>query len=252
MNILGLAVLGLVQGLSEFLPISSSGHLLLIGKLFGITDSIFVSIFLHIATLLSVIIVFRKDIWSMITHPFSSQTISLCLATIPTCIIALVLMPIVKISFDGRFLYISFLISALMLVFVQIYTKKRKNSGFSLKNSLIMGIAQGFAVFPGISRSGTTISAGLISGGEKKDCAKFSFLLSIPIIIASMLGEILEISQTGQVLSVSPIGLLLGFVIAFVCGLLSIKFMMKITENANFVWLSGYLVLIAMVAKIVM
>lgn len=248
----GLLILGLVQGLSEFLPISSSGHLLLLGKIFGIEDSIFVSIFLHIATLLSIIVVFRKEIWRMICHPFSKETISLCLATIPTCVIALVLLPLVKKSFDGQFLYIFFLISAIMLLFVHFYSKKHKNQGFTLKNALIMGVAQGFAVFPGVSRSGTTISAGLISGGDKSECAKFSFLLSMPIILASMAGEIFEVCQSGQALSFSPLGLVLGFVIAFVSGLLSIKFMMRVTEKANFMWISGYLIMVAILAKIVM
>lgn len=252
MGFWGLLILGLVQGISEFLPISSSGHLLLLGKIFGIEDSLFVSIFLHLATLLSILIVFRREIWKMMVHPFSKETISLCLATIPTCIIALVLMPIVKISFGGEYLFISFLISAGILLFVHFFSKKQKGRNFTLKNGVIMGIAQGFAVFPGISRSGTTISAGLVSGGDKAECAKFSFLLSIPIILASMLGEMFEICGGGQALSVNPLGLILGFLIAFVSGLLSIKFMMKVTEWANFMWISGYLVVMALISMIVM
>lgn len=244
--------MGLVQGISEFLPISSSGHLLLLGKIFGIEDSLFVSIFLHTATLLSLFVVFRKEIWHMIRHPFSKETTYLCLATIPTCVIALILMPIVKMSFSGEYLYISFFISAILLLFVQFYTKKRTSKDFTLKNALVMGIAQGFAVFPGISRSGTTISAGLVSGGRKSECAKFSFLLSIPIILASMAGEIFELCQGGQTLSVSPVGLVLGFVIAFLCGLASIKFMLRVTERANFVWISGYLVIMAILSIFVM
>lgn len=252
MEIIALAILGLVQGLSEFLPISSSGHLLLIGKLFGITDSIFVSILLHVATLLSILVVYRKDVVDMIKHPFSKQTTSICIATIPTCLIVLVLMPIVKKSFGGNFLYISFLISAIILLFVQIYSKKHVGKEFSLKNALIMGIAQGFAVFPGVSRSGTTISAGLLSGGEKGECAKFSFLMSIPIILVSMAGEIFEICQGGQVLSINIFGAVIAFVIAFLSGLFSIKFMISLTKKANFMWISGYLVVIAVIAKIVM
>lgn len=248
----GLLILGLVQGISEFLPISSSGHLLLLGKLFGIEDSLFVSIFLHTATLLSILVVFRKEVWHMLTHPLSKETIFLCVATIPTCIIAIILMPIVKASFGGEYLFISFFISAIILLFVHFFTKNRTNKDFTLKNAIVMGVAQGFAVFPGISRSGTTISAGLVSGGEKSECAKFSFLLSIPIILASMAGEIFELCQGGQALSVNPLGLALSFLIAFVSGLLSIKFMMKVTERANFMWIGGYLVIMAILSIFVM
>lgn len=252
LEVWGLLILGLVQGISEFLPISSSGHLLLLGRIFGIEDSLFVSIFLHMATLLSIMVVFRKEIWSMIIHPFSKEAISLCLASIPTCLIAIVLMPFVKLSFNGEHLYISFLISAFILLFVQMFSKNRGKGGFSHKNALAMGIAQGFAVFPGISRSGTTISAGLLSGGDKKECAKFSFLLSIPIILASMVGEVFEIFKGGTPLSVNPLGLVLGFLVAFVSGLLSIKFMIRATERANFLWISGYLVVMSILSMIIM
>lgn len=252
MGVWGLIVLGVVQGLSEFLPISSSGHLLLLGKIFGIEDSLFVSIFLHMATLLAVVIVFRKEIWFMITHPLSKQSIYLCTATIPTCMIALILMPWVKKSFGGEFLYLSFFISGIILMFVEFYTKKHKNGEFSMKNALIMGVAQGFAIFPGISRSGTTISAGLLSGGEKEECGKFSFLLSLPIILASMLGEVIEICREGQTLHVNGLGLILGFLSAFLLGLATIKFMMKLTQKGGFMWISGYLMLMTVIAKMIM
>ena len=252
LKIFGLVVLGLVQGLSEFLPISSSGHLLLFGKIFGIEDSIFVSIFLHVATLLSIVVVFRKDIWKMICSPFSKETMTLCIATIPTCIIVVLLLPIVKKSFGGEYLYISFLISAILLFMVSRYSKRRKGTGFTTKNALIMGVMQGFAVFPGISRSGATISAGILSGGDKEECAKFSFLMSLPIILLSMVGEIYDVCKGGQTFSVNIVGLILGFIVAFISGLLTIKFMMKLTKKANFAWFSVYLCVIAIISKFIM
>lgn len=246
MEIFVLCLLGLVQGLCEFLPVSSSGHLVLLSELFGIEDSLFVSIVLHVATLLAVLVVFRKDIWQMIRHPFSAESMNIVIATIPTCVIVLILMPVVDESFSGSYLAFSFLISACLLLFSQNFAKKRAFQGtFTRKNALVMGIAQGLAVFPGVSRSGTTICAGLLSGGDKKECAKFSFLMSVPIIILSMIMEIVKIALGGQTVAVNPIGMILSFLIAFLVGILSIKVMIKLTEKANFKWFSIYLFALA-------
>ena len=162
MEVAVLCLLGLVQGLCEFLPVSSSGHLVLLSSLFGVEDSLFVCIVLHVATLLAVVIVFRKDVWQMVRHPFSEQAINLYIATIPTCIIVLILLPLVDISFGGSFLAICFLLSAILLIFSSRQAKKTPGQTFTKKQAIIMGIAQGFAVFPGLSRSGTTICAGLL------------------------------------------------------------------------------------------
>ena len=246
MEIFVLCLLGLVQGLCEFLPISSSGHLVLMSQLFGVEDSLFVSIVLHMATLLAVLVVFRKDIWLMLKHPFSIESMNIVIATIPTCVIVLILMPVVDESFGGSYLAFSFLISACLLLFSQNFAKKKAFQGtFTHKNALIMGIAQGLAVFPGVSRSGTTICAGLLSGGDKKECAKFSFLMSVPIIILSMIMEIVKIALGGQTVAVNPIGMILSFLIAFLVGILSIKVMIKLTEKANFKWFSLYLFILA-------
>lgn len=237
-----LVVLGLVQGICEFLPISSSGHLVLLSSLFGVEDSLFVSIVLHVATLLAVIIVFWKDIVFLLKHPLSKESMNLALATIPTCIIVLILMPLVKESFGGGALAVCFFFSALLLFITQ---KLSKSSGqFTKKNAIIMGIAQGIAVFPGISRSGTTICAGLLSGAERKESAKFSFLMSIPIILLSLVMEIYEISVGGVSVSVNTVGVLLGAIVAFTIGILSIKLMLRLTEKANFKWFIIYLIII--------
>lgn len=250
MNIFVLLLLGAVQGLCEFLPISSSGHLVLLSKIFNVQDSLFISIVLHMATLLAVVIVFWRDIKYLILHPFSKEMIHLCLATIFTAIIILVLLPIVKMSFSGKYLFVCFLISAIILFLVDIISNKKKTKEFSSKTAIIMGIAQGFAVFPGISRSGTTISAGLISGYDKKECAKFSFILSIPIIILSMIEEIFEITTSKQTLNVNFIGLFLAFIIAFVVGILTIRLMIKVTEKTQFKWFGFYLLILSSICII--
>ena len=222
--------MGLVQGLTEFLPVSSSGHLVLLSNLFGVEESLFLSILLHVATLFSIFVVFWKDIWELIKHPLSNKTIMLVVATIPTCVIALLLMPIIKSSFGGGFLPISFLITAVLLVVTELISKHKKGKEISYKTALVMGIAQGFAVFPGISRSGTTICSGILAGGDNKEATKFSFLMSIPIILLSLLMEIYE-----------------AITIAFLSGIFAIKFMLKLTEKGKLWWFSCYLVLLSLV-----
>lgn len=235
--------MGLVQGLTEFLPVSSSGHLVLLSKLFNIEESLFISILLHLATLLSIVVVFYKDIWELIRHPFSKKTITLVLATIPTCIIVLILMPLIKSSFNGLLLPLCFIISAILLFSTEYLTKKKVGRAVDNKIAVIMGIAQGFAVFPGISRSGTTICAGLLAGGDKKDTTKFSFLMSIPIILLSMVMEIYEICVGNIEINFPIASIIIAFIIAFLSGIFAIKFMMKLTEKANLKWFALYLVL---------
>lgn len=246
MEILFLIILGIVQGLTEFLPVSSSGHLVLLSNWFGITDSLFVSIILHIATLLSIVVALRKDVFSLARHPFSSDAMKLYFATIPTCIIVLVLMPFINDAFAGASLWICFMISAVVLLCADLLSKKKKaGKDISYKQAFIIGIAQGFASMPGISRSGSTISAGLLAGADKEKVAKFSFMMSIPIIILSLFMEVYKIIALGQVVQVNVIGLILSFIFAFVVGVLSIKIMLKLTQKANFRWFALYLILIS-------
>ena len=252
MEVLFLAILGLLQGLCEFLPISSSGHLVLFSSLFGVNDSLLVSIVLHVATLFAVIVVYHKDMKNWILHPFSPFAMKIYIATIPTCLIVLVLMPLISDSFGGKYLGICFLLSAIVLALTDFLSKKKKGKEIGVKNALIMGLAQGIAVFPGISRSGATISAGLLSGGDKKECAKFSFLMSVPIILMSMFMEIIKLIKGQEIVSVSIFGLILGSVLAFVVGILSIKLMIKVTEKLHFKWFAIYLVILSIMCIILL
>lgn len=242
---LALFLLGLVQGLTEFLPVSSSGHLVLLSKIFGIDESLFLSILLHVATLLSIVVVFYKDIWYMIRHPLSNKTIMLVVATIPTCIIVLILMPLVKQSFMGGFLPVCFAFTSLLLYICEILSKKKREKALSFKHAFWMGVAQGFAVFPGISRSGSTIGAGLISKGNKEEVAKFSFLMSIPIILLSLVMEVYEIIAEDVAVNLQFLPTFISFITAFLVGVFAIKLMIKITAKARLHWFSLYLVIVA-------
>ena len=247
-----LALLGFVQGICEFLPISSSGHLVLLSKLFGIEDSLFVSIILHIATLFAVLIVFRKDLWRMIRNPLSKEVVTLALSTICTCMVAIVVMPYLKQSFGGELLPLTFALSGVILFLVEMCFKGQKGARIGIKNAFIIGLAQGAALLPGLSRSGTTIAAGIASGADKKECAKFSFLLSIPTILGSLVLECYDFFSGGCQISINVAGLVVGVIVAFLVGLVSIKCMLKITEKASFKYFALYLAAMSILSWIVL
>lgn len=242
-------VLGLVQGLTEFLPVSSSGHLLLVNKLFGESgDFLFVAILLHLATLLAVVIVFRKDVLYLIKNPFSLETKRLIIATIPTVIIVLIFESFINNAFSGDLLPYCFLATAILLFIVDMGKNKKRKivKELSYKSAFIMGVFQGVAVVPGISRSGATICAGLLAGEPREEVAKFSFLMSIPIILASMLYEVL-----GAIVNKTPVfvgnvlPVIISFVVAFIVGIFAIKIMLKVVSKAKYFGFSIYLIIIA-------
>ena len=251
MSFWGLIVLGIVQGICEFLPISSSGHLVLLSKIFGVEDSLFVSILLHFATLFAVVVVFRKQLWSMIKHPLSNEVLMLAVATIFTCLVAIILMPFLKTSFEGKLLPFTFALSAFILFLSEKFTKNKKGKSLNFKHAVGIGLAQGLALLPGLSRSGTTIATGVGLGGAKSECAQFSFLLSIPTILGSLLLELFEFSLSGGVFSGSVPGLIISCLIAFWVGLVCIKFMLKLTEKTNFKWFAFYLWIISAVSMFI-
>lgn len=243
-------ILGLLQGLTEFLPVSSSGHLVLFSSIFGINDSLFVSIFLHIATLLSVIIVMRKEIWEIIKHPFCKQGRKLILSTIITVFFVLILYQPAKSSFSESILPFSFMLTACVLLFTDLFAKSCSKK-LSTKQAIFMGIAQGIAIFPGISRSGSTICAGVLSGGDKNEVSKHSFLMSIPIILATMFVEVLEIAKGVEVVSVPILPLVVSFLVAFISGTLALKFMLKYSTKMKYRYFAIYLFAISIATMFV-
>ncbi len=259
-------ILGIIQGACEFLPISSSGHLVVFYNFFNITENtIMVSIILHVATLFSVVVVYYKDIIKLIKKPFCKTNKLLVVSTIPTVIIVLIFRKLIESSFNGEFIIVSFLITALILFVSEIITKKYtqkpnfnsdKNMGKGYLNSsvydfdinyvqaLIIGVAQGIATIPGISRSGSTISAGLITGVKKEQVANYSFLLSVPIIIASLFYELYKLKDGTLILNFTFTQLLVGFIISFLVGLFCLKVMLNFVKKQKLYIFSIYLVLL--------
>lgn len=268
MNVFIIIILGIIQGACEFLPVSSSGHLVVFYNFFNVYDNtIILSIILHVATLLAVILLYRKQLFLLVKKPLCKTNYLLLTATIPTVIMVLIFKKFIEESFSGEYVIICFLITAAMLMLSEYLYKKRnyrqKSVVFTTSNhgllseasvysynitylqAFIIGVAQGVATIPGISRSGSTISAGLVSGVNKHDAANFSFLLSVPIIIASLFYELYNLRGQQIVLNFSVFELFIGFVVSFVVGIFCLKVMLDFVKKQKLYVFSIYLVLLA-------
>lgn len=238
-------ILGLVQGLTEFLPISSSGHLVLLEAIFGIENNVILfDVILHIATLFAVIIVYRKTVWELIKNPFCEKMQKLAFATLPTCIIALLFKSFFENSFNGELLYLGFLVTAVFLIIAQVVSQREyQYRNLSYGNAIVIGLFQGMAVLPGISRSGSTITSAIVQGVRREQSAEFSFLLSIPIILASLVYECFKIPST--VITIPAYCFIIAFVVALVAGILSIKLMLRVVKKAKYWGFSVYLIILS-------
>lgn len=240
-------ILGLIQGLTEFLPVSSSGHLELGKYLFGIDHeaNFYFSVAVHGATVLSTLVVFRKDIADLFRGFFkfrmNEETIyilKLIVSMIPVAIAGFFITDIANKFFTGNMvsLGIEFIITALLLFIPVFFRKKEKPIGYL--DAFIIGIAQAIAVLPGISRSGATIATGLMLGNRKSDIAKFSFLMVIIPIIGANLVEM----RTGDISTegTSFFVILTGFITAFISGYLACKWMVNLVKKGNLFWFAIY------------
>ena len=230
MNALQALILGAVQGLTEFLPISSSGHLLILEKLMGINSAegslLTLNILLHFGTLVAIFVVYWKRIWNMICHPFKSELRWLNVATIPAVIAALVVD--FDEAFEGKFIVWSFYLTSIVLVAGTAVNKwRRKNRTLHKRirwnDAVAMGCMQAVAILPGLSRSGSTIAGGCASGLSRRRAADFSFLMSIPAILGSAVLDLKDVLFDGAGGAITPLPTILGVVAAAVCGLIAIK-----------------------------
>ena len=238
---------GILQGILEFLPVSSSGHLVLFQKIFGVNvDCLLFDIVLHLGTLVAVCIVYYKSIFEIIKHPFCEKAQKLVIATVPTVLVVLLFKNAIKNSFQGDYLFIGFFVTAIIM-FIADYSARHnyqyKSLGYG--NAMVMGLFQGLAIFPGISRSGSTITAGITQGIRRSESAEFSFLMSIPAILGSLVFELFDIGAGS--LNVSFPILLAGFLSSAVSGYLAIKVMLKVIKKAKFVWFGVYLAVLSVV-----
>ena len=237
-------ILGLLQGFVEFLPISSSGHLVIAEHLFDIDiNFVLLNVVLHMATLVAVCIHYRKTLLYMFKNPFCKLNKMLLVATIPAIIAVLLFKEfVVGANHSVVFVGVGFLITAVLL-FVSGYLAKNtaRSIQVNYRTATFMGLAQALAVLPGFSRSGTTLAVGLIDGAERRSVLDFSFLMSIPIILASAIYELIFADAFSGVLISDWLSIGLASIVAFVAAMFGIRLMQKLTEKINFKWFVLYL-----------
>ncbi len=253
-------ILGLLQGLTEFLPVSSSGHLELGGALFGLEDPhdfFTFNIIVHGATFLSVVVVFWRDIVMLVSNFFRFRwnqemkfAVLLLVSAIPTAIVGLLFEEQIEHIFEGRIVFVGsmLLITATLLFITRFVPKNHKD--VTLKSALVIGIAQTLAILPGISRSGATISTALFFGIERTQAIRFSFLMVlIPIFGANFL-KIISVSEqaTAGTMDVAP--MVIGAVTAFLAGVVACRWMLSIVRRGKIEYFSVYCVIVGMTAII--
>jgi undecaprenyl-diphosphatase len=251
MNLLEAIVLGLIQGLTEFLPVSSSGHLELGKYLFGMDheSNFYFSIAVHGATVLSTIVVLWKEIVSLFKGFFSfrwnEETIyisKIVVSMIPTAFAGFYLKEIAENFFTGNMISLGFeFIATAILLLMTLYIRpKEKPIGFV--DAFIVGIAQAIAILPGVSRSGATIATGMMLGNRKADIAKFSFLMVLVPIIGANMVEMRSGDFTTE--GTSFVVILTGFLTAFISGYYACKWMIELVKKGNLVWFAVYCILV--------
>ena len=239
-------LIGFIQGLTEFLPISSSGHVVLFGSLFDLDNLLLLSVVAHVGTLFAVIFCYRKRLVELAKKPFNKTNINLLIATIPTVVIVLLFNHFIEDNFSTKTLIWGFLLSAVLLIIADF--KKDSFRPVNKRSALYMGLAQGLALLPGISRSGSTLVCGLLVGVEKNEALDFSFLMSIPIIIASAVYESIKLFT--MQLTVNWLGIFIVMITSFIFGILSIKLMLKIVKKNKLYFFSIYLIVLSLIILI--
>jgi undecaprenyl-diphosphatase len=258
MSTLDAILLGLVQGLTEFLPVSSSGHLELVKAIqnqdLSGESSMFMTVLLHFATALSTVIVFRKDIFEIIKGLFAFKnndslqfSLKIVLSMIPAAIVGVFFDDIIEGLFDGKIALVgSMLILTGLLLFVA-NKAKTTSAGVSFPNALIIGIAQAIAILPGISRSGATIATSVLLGVDREKSARFSFLMVVPLIFGKIAKDLLSSDEITTV-GISNTTIIAGFIMALVTGIIACTWMIKIVKRSKLSYFAYYCFVVGIVA----
>ena len=257
MDTLQAILLGIVQGITEFLPVSSSGHLQIAKELLGVEleNNITFDVTLHAATVLSTIVVLWQELWRLVKGCFSKHfneeqayVLKVVFSMIPAGVVGVLFADEIEALFSSLwFVGLMLLLTAALLSFAY-YAKPRQKQEISYRDAFIIGIAQAAATMPGLSRSGSTIATGLILGNEKSSVANFSFIMVIPVILGKMLLDIM--SGEMAAMSVPTEALVSGFLAAFLSGALACKFMIEIVKRGKLIWFALYCAVVGLICLI--
>jgi undecaprenyl-diphosphatase len=253
MTIIEAAILGIIQGLTEFLPISSSGHLVIGQKVLGISvaGNAF-EVVVHLGTLVSALIVFWADIWQLLkslkSTPTQKYIFAIAIGTIPAVIIGFFFKDVISEAFENiRVVSITLLITGIILLTTKFIKTKMKD--ISISRGLLIGIAQAMAIVPGISRSGITISLGMHLGVAPEKAAKFSFLLVIPAIAGAGLLTGLDLLKSSE--PILPwFVLIIGFLSSLIVGWISLKWLLGLIRSGKFHWFGVYCIFVGFLSWI--
>lgn len=264
-EILKMILMGIIQGTSEFLPISSSGHLAVLERVLGFEEpGLFIAQMLHFGTFLSVLYVFRKDVLNLIKEFINliinivkrdntkingnqKTALYIILASIPTAIIGIVFKDTFESFYSNmRFISVMFLITAVLLYFTDYFLGNKNIYDVNIFGPIGIGMVQGLAILPGISRSGSTIFAATSIDIKKSEAAKFSFLLSLPATFGAFIFGIRDMIKVGESASFS-LPLLIGVIVSFVVGVISLKFLLNLINKNKLKYFSVYLLVIAII-----
>lgn len=260
-------LLGILQGLTEFLPVSSSGHLSILQNIFDmkVEESFTMDIVLHVATVCATLVILWKEVVWIFKDLFTKQkwnsyhnlndgtkyTIKIIISMIPVGIVGVLFKDDIESLFNNLLVVgIMLLVTAALLSF-SYFAKPRQRDEISVWNAFIIGIGQAIATMPGLSRSGTTIATGLLLGNKKENLAKFSFIMAIPPILGAALLNIKEVIDKGwdaAMAGISPLTLIIGFMAAFITGCLACKWMINIVKKGKLIYFAIYCVIVGILA----
>jgi undecaprenyl-diphosphatase len=250
-------ILGIIQGLTEFLPVSSSGHLELGKAILGDDsipqESLLFTVVLHFATALSTIVIFRKDIWSLLKGILKFQwnedlqfASKIALSMLPAAIIGFTYESELAEMFGGNIKLVGFMLIITALLLYLADKAKNTNKNVSFSNAIVIGVAQAIAMLPGISRSGATISTSVLLGNDKTKAARFSFLMVVPLIFGKIAKDILSGELTYDAQNFTSLSI--GFIAAFVSGLFACTWMIALVKKSKLVYFSIYCLIVGLVA----
>jgi undecaprenyl-diphosphatase len=262
MNWFQALILGIIQGLTEYLPVSSSGHLAIGQALFGLADgesNLTFTVVLHVATVLSTVVILWSEIVWIFRDLFkwkwnegTRYVVNILISMIPVAIVGFFFKDKIEAVFGSGLLIVGImlLVTASLLAF-SYFAKPRQKENISPLHAFIIGIAQACAVMPGLSRSGSTIATGLLLGNKKEKLAQFSFLMVIPPVLGEALLDVkdmFEVGVTEAMGGISPLALIVGFLAAFITGCFACKWMVNLVKKGKLIWFAVYCVIVGIIA----